>query len=80
MISGQTYVISKFTRLNDCIVFFNLVLRTITSLYTQKVEISNVCVLPCKYNAYGEQLLVYRLSLMKWQQLVRTINVSSKIH
>ena len=46
------------------IVFFffkccNLGLRKITSLYTQKVEISNICVLPCKYNAYGEQLLVY---------------------
>ena len=42
---------------------FNLGLRTITSLYTQNVEISNVCVLLCvllcTYNAYGEQLLVY---------------------
>ena len=38
---------------------FNLGLRTISSVYTQKVDLSNVCVLLCKYNAYGEQLLVY---------------------
>ena len=63
MISDLTCVIFYFTRHNDFIVLlfkcFNLGLKTITSLYTQKVEISNVCVLLCKYNAYGEQLLVY---------------------
>ena len=44
-----------------CVLFkcFNLGLRTIISLYAQRVEVSNVRVLPCKYNACGEQLLVY---------------------
>ena len=69
----QTCVTSQFTRHNAFIVFFllnsfNLGLRTITSLYTQKVEISNVCVLLCIYNAYGEQVMVYGLPLIKWQQ------------
>ena len=41
-----------------CVLFqcFALGLRTITSLYTQKVGVLNVCVLPSKYNAYVKQL------------------------
>ena len=42
------------------------------------MEISNVCVLPGKYNTYGEKLMVYDYSLMKRQPLERTNNVSSK--
>ena len=44
----------------------------------KKVEISNVCVLPGKYNAYGEKLMVYGYLLVKRQHLERTNNVSSK--
>ena len=42
------------------------------------MEISNVCVLPSKYNTYGEKLMIYDYSLMKRQPLERTNNVSSK--
>ena len=42
------------------------------------MEISNACVLPGKYNAYGEKLMVYGYPPMKRQQLEPTNNVSSK--
>ena len=45
----------------------------------QKAELSNVCALTVKYNAYGEKLMIYGYSLMKRQQLERTNNMSSKI-
>ena len=44
----------------------------------QKMENSNVCVLPGKNKTYGEKLMVYRYSLVKRQPLERTNNVSSK--
>ena len=44
----------------------NLGLRTLTLLYTQKVEISNVCALLCKYNAYGQQLLFFLFLVDLW--------------
>ena len=44
----------------------------------QQIEISNVCVLPGKYNTYGEKLVVYGYSLMERQPLKHTNNVSSK--
>ena len=42
------------------------------------MEISNVCVLQGKNNAYGEKLMVYGYSLMKSHPLERTNNMSSK--
>ena len=54
------YVLFPYLRGNMLLLCFVLMfalgLRTITSLYTQKVKILNVCVLPSKYNAYVEQL------------------------
>ena len=37
------------------VLMFCFRIDNITSLYTQKVGILNVCVLPSKYNAYVEQ-------------------------
>ena len=39
------------------------------------MEISNVYVLPGKYNTFGEKLMVYGYLLMKRQPLERTSNV-----
>ena len=51
-----------------CFECFNLGIGTIISLDIfgpQQMEIPKVCVLPGKYNTYGENLMVYGYSLMK---------------
>ena len=42
------------------------------------METSNICVLPDKYNTYGEKLMVCGYSLMKRQPLERNNNMSPK--
>ena len=68
-------------RPKDCIVFIGMfLLRRRINYFVghQKLEISNVCVLPGIYYAYSVKMMVYGYPLMKRLQLELTNNVSSK--
>ena len=65
---------SCITYLKRSVTFIHTVSQTLIIEFTYK----KYCVLPGKYNTYGEKLTVYGYILMKRQQLERTNNVSSK--
>ena len=59
--SNMSYFLSCEAQRFYC-VLFKCLLRLENNyfvVHSETVEILNVCVLPCEYNAYGEQLLVY---------------------